>query len=189
MHFRPILLLHCPRPPAPSPCAHRSDTRSALRVRAALTFTRAVGAEWSVRQLREASIWKRCCPSCLWWLNLGQHVCNLRGCVGIGLNILFYVHILSVSDVDEFIYRAEPERSVDQRTWLRGWPKCDTCLSYSHKMTLRATVCESLCIRDIMKMTINWFIKWFLVITFEMFSLTKKRRSKEDVGEYSGDKR
>ena len=56
-------------------------------------------------------------------------------------------------------------------------------------MKLRAAVCESLCLRDIMRMTVNWFIKWFLVITFEMFSLNKKRRSKEDVGEYSGDKR
>ena len=56
-------------------------------------------------------------------------------------------------------------------------------------MELRAAVCESLCLRDIMRMTVKWFIKWFLVITFEMFSLTKKRRSKEDVGEYSGDKR
>ena len=52
----------------------------------------------------------------------------LRGCIGVGLNILLYVHILSVSDVDEFKYGAEPERSVDQRARLRGWPMCDTCL-------------------------------------------------------------
>ena len=51
-------------------------------------------------------------------------------------------------------------------------------------------VWDSLDTSDIIRMTINWFIEWFSETNWcKMFSLSKKRRSKEDLGEYSGDKR
>ena len=131
MHFRPILLLHWP-----PPCAHRSDTTECTPMPEQCWPSPELGPTdpSTPAQHREAVIAKRCFLPCLWWLDLGQHVFDLWGSVSVGRrgmkgkSIFCYVHILSVSDVDEFKYGAEPERSVDQRARLRGWPMCDTFL-------------------------------------------------------------
>ena len=121
----------------PPPCAHRSDTTECTPMPEQCWPSPELGPTdpSTPAQHREAVIAKRCFLPCLWWLDLGQHVFDLWGSVSVAVgrgmklkSIFCYVHILSVSDVDEFKYGAEPERSVDQRARLRGWPMCDTCL-------------------------------------------------------------
>ena len=130
MHFRPILLLHWPPPLCTSEWHHwvHSDAR------AVLTFTGA-GADWSVSTstAQRSGDCEKVFPSLFMVIRFGS-TCFRSVSVSVGRrgmkgkSIFCYVHILSVSDVDEFNFGAEPERSVDQRARLRGWPMCDTCL-------------------------------------------------------------
>ena len=102
--------------------------------RAVLTFTGA-GADWSVSTstAQRSGDCEKVFPSLFMVIRFGS-TCFRSVSVSVGRrgmkgkSIFCYVHILSVSDVDEFNFGAEPERSVDQRARLRGWPMCDTCL-------------------------------------------------------------
>ena len=78
MHFRPILLLHCPRPlppvhsgVTPHQCTPMSEQRWP---------SPELGGRVFRHQHREAPSAERCWPPRLWLLDLGQYVSNLRAC-------------------------------------------------------------------------------------------------------------
>ena len=125
-----VVALTHPRPPL---CTSKWHHWVHSDARAALTFTGAGPTDPSTSTAQRSDDCEKVFPSLFMVIRFGSTCFRSLGSVSVGRgmkvkSIFCYAHILSVSDVDEFKYGAEPERSVDQRAWLRGWPMCDTCL-------------------------------------------------------------